>query len=426
MLFELAARHCAIQGSHFFACHIDHGIRGEEAARDREFCIRLARECPQCADIFVLCADVPALAKDSGLSIEHQARNVRYDFFAKTMKENSIPILVTAHNADDNLETLVFNLARGSGPRGMRGIPKHRPFADGILIRPMLGISKSEVLEFCRDNGLDFVTDSTNSDTDYTRNLIRASIVPRLEAINPSVRDSAARLSSSMSELCALIDGAAEAFIPKDGCLSVKVLNSASPHLLPSILSLAAEQAGIDLEAVHVESLCKLCREARDASSVSLPGSTRAVIYGDSLCFELDKKSRDIPTPFDIPLSDGKHNIPGGSLNVKWHDDGVEISLFLLPNREKCVNDKNVYKLDINAYIIFDTIMNNASALHMRNRVAGDRILSGGMHKNVKKLMCDKKLTKAVRDVIPMLCLGDEILWIPGTAASDFIKCRYL
>ena len=174
MLFELASRHCRLHSSYFYACHVNHGIRGDEAIRDRDFCIALAAECPECRDIFVLNADVPALAKENGMGIEQCARQVRYDFFDKIMLENRIPILVTAHNADDALETVIFNLARGTGVKGLCGIPASRPVKNGILVRPMLGIAKSRVLEFCQSERLIFVTDSTNADTAYARNRIRA------------------------------------------------------------------------------------------------------------------------------------------------------------------------------------------------------------------------------------------------------------
>ena len=245
MLFELASRHCAAHGTRFYACHVNHGIRGEEATRDRNFCVRLASECQYCADIFVLNADVPALAEKWGKSIELAARTVRYDFFATVMKEHSIPVLVTAHNSDDNLETVIFNLTRGTGVKGMRGIPPSRPIDGGVLIRPMLGIPKSAVLEFCRENGLDYVTDSTNTDTDYTRNLIRAEIVPLLERINPGVRGSVARLTRSMSELWEYTETEAATYLDGDGRLILSRLSEAPASLAPYVVVRAGGAGGL-------------------------------------------------------------------------------------------------------------------------------------------------------------------------------------
>ena len=106
----------------------------------------------------------------------------------------------------------------------------------------------------------------------------------------------------------------------------------------------------------------------------------------------------------------------------------MEISISLFPNCEKCVNNINVYKLDIRAHIIFDKINESdllGGRLRLRSRLPGDKILSGGHHKSVKKLMCDRGLPVAARDILPMLCLDGEIVWIPSVASGDLIKCRY-
>lgn len=429
VLFHLAALHCRRHGSQFYACHVNHGIRGDEAIRDRDFCVALAKDCPECADIFVLNADVPALAAASGNSLELEARRVRYSFFESIMTENNIPILVTAHNADDNLETLIFNLTRGSGAKGMCGIPESRPTPGGILIRPMLGIPKSEILEYCRANSLQYVTDSTNSSQEYTRNLIRARIIPCLEEINPSVRQAAARLSESMKELCGYTFGQAEEYLPADGCPSVSLLSKAPAPLLTAALSTVAERNGIDLCAVHLSALANLITEAKDGTSLSLPDKKRAVIYGDSLCFEHDDRVAVEPTPFDVPLSEGSLS-PSSccQMQVSLTDRGCDISLSLTLNREKSINSKNVYKLDIRAHIISDKINKlslSENRLRLRTRRPGDRIASGGINKSIKKLMCDRSLPRAARDRIPLLCLGDEVLWVPGVATADQTKCRY-
>lgn len=429
VLFHLAALHCRRYGSHFYACHVNHGIRGDEAIRDRDFCISLAENCPECADIFVLNADVPALAAASGRSLELEARRVRYDFFESIMTEKGIPILVTAHNADDNLETLIFNLTRGSGARGMCGIPESRPTPGGILIRPMLGVPKSEILEYCRKNSLQYVIDSTNLCQDYTRNLIRARIIPCLEEINPSVRQAASRLSESMKELWSHTCSQVEAYLPCDGCPSVSRLSEAPAPLLSAALSTIAERNGIDLCAVHVSALARLITEGKDGTSLSLPDKKRAVIYEDSLCFEQDDRDTSTVPPFDVPLREGSLSpSPCCQMQVSLTDTGCDISISLTLNEEKCVNSKNIYKLDIRAHIISDKINKlslSSDSLRLRTRRTGDKITSGGMSKSVKKLMCDRKLPRAARDLIPMLCIGDEVIWVPQVAAADQIKCRY-
>ena len=156
-------------GSRVMAAHLHHGIRGEEAHRDEEFCRQVCESLG--ISLAVEHADIPALAAESGESIETVARRARYDFFQRVMTECRIPVLLTAHHADDNLETILDRLLRGSGTKGMGGIPPTRPLdttPDGSrrdIYRPLLEWTKQEILEACEELGLDYVTDSTNEDT---------------------------------------------------------------------------------------------------------------------------------------------------------------------------------------------------------------------------------------------------------------------
>ena len=134
-------------GAKIYAAHVNHGIRGKEADRDETFCKEFAKSLD--IEFFSIKLNVPAIAKKSGESIESAARRVRYEFFNKIMLESSIPILATAHNADDNLETVIFNLTRGAGLSGLCGIPDSRPTENGIVIRPILTMEKRDIVAFC-------------------------------------------------------------------------------------------------------------------------------------------------------------------------------------------------------------------------------------------------------------------------------------
>ena len=390
-LFDLTAKYCRENSSCFYACHVNHGIRGDEAIRDRDFCISAAKACPECREIFVLDTDVPALADESGNSLELEARNVRYEFFRKIMVKNGIRLLATAHNADDNLETMIFNFARGSGVRGMCGIPHVRHTDYGVIIRPMLNMTKSDILEYCNDNGLDFVTDSTNYQTDYTRNLIRARVVPLLEEINPKVRNTASRLADTMKEVSDHLRSEAESFP-----LSAKALAAAPGALLPEIISRALNDRGfhVNPEAVHIEAIAELCSKGKEGSSLSLPGSIRCMIENGMLTFAPDTRETASRKGYDIKLSEGNNPLPGGySIFIGTDEADGGLSVGIEPHRIAC--------------------------LTARTRLEGDKILSGGMHKSVKKLMCDKKIPLSERSIYPMLCDDKGILWIPGVAIRD-------
>ena len=191
-------------GFKLYAAHVNHNIRtdsyGGEAERDERFCRELCDSLG--VKLFVQSIDVPALAKERKTSMETAAREVRYSFFAKIMTENQIKILATAHNADDNLETQIFNLARGCGIEGMRGIPQIREFSevsDGVIVRPIISAAKADIINFCCENDFEFVTDSTNFEDDCTRNRIRHNIIPELCSLFGAPQRAATRLSSLSS-----------------------------------------------------------------------------------------------------------------------------------------------------------------------------------------------------------------------------------
>lgn len=161
------------------AVHVNHGIRGEEAIRDREFCRGFCRD--RGIPFFCLDADVPAMRRQ-GESLETAARRVRYGYFAAVMGEQDYPLLAVAHNADDNLETVLFRICRGTGLRGMCGIPPVRTFGSGYLVRPLLGVSREEILRYLGERELSYVTDSTNEETDAARNRLRLTVIPALRA----------------------------------------------------------------------------------------------------------------------------------------------------------------------------------------------------------------------------------------------------
>lgn len=168
------------------AAHFNHRIRGEEADRDEEFCASVCRE--RGTEFFRGEGDVPKLSRESGISLEMAARRLRYEFLEGCAAKLGY-LLATAHNADDNLETMLLNLCRGTGTRGMSGIPPRR----GNIIRPMLCVTKKEILAYCESNGIKYVTDSTNNEDDCARNLLRHNVLPLLREQNGAVESAALR-----------------------------------------------------------------------------------------------------------------------------------------------------------------------------------------------------------------------------------------
>lgn len=393
------------QGYSFSAAHVNHGIRGDEADRDEQFCRALADRYG--IEFHVLRVNVPAIANESGESLEEAARKVRYSFFGEIMREGSIDVLLTAHNADDNAETLLLSLARGCSPSGACGIAPVRRLDFGEVRRPILSLSKKEIFEFCHENSFDFVTDSTNSDISYPRNRIRQNILPELDAINPQFLAAIARFTETQREDCIYLDSLAEQYAENLDCAALRSL----PRPIASrALALAAYRSGASPEGRHIEKMLEMAKG--DLSSLSLPGGVIAFCEGGRIsfrreCREPKKEASIYPVYEPVALGIGENRLPQGKL--------------ILVSGELTNDYAQVYNLSTSAIINLDRIKGRLCA---RPRREGDRILIGGIHKSVKKLISEKlsALPLKMRRSLPVVCDGDEIVWIPGLEASDHYR----
>lgn len=173
------------------ALHVNHCLRGAESDRDQEFCRQLCKRLD--IPFTAVSCNVKKFADENSLSDEEAARKLRYDIFKNYSSGKK---LATAHNANDNLETLILNLTRGSGLKGLAGIPPVR----GNIIRPILNVTRQEIISSLETLGESFVTDSTNLSDDYTRNKIRHQIIPLLTELNPSINATSVRSVSALRE----------------------------------------------------------------------------------------------------------------------------------------------------------------------------------------------------------------------------------
>ena len=273
-LLHLLAEASKAEGFPLILAHVNHGIRGEEALRDRLFCQETAAQYG--LELCLLDADVPALAAQKRKGLEETAREVRYAYFRELMESRGIPLLVTAHHADDNLETLLFRLCRGSGLQGLGGIAPVRPFASGWLVRPLLKCPRREILAFCAREGLEFVTDTTNTDTAYARNRLRAEVVPILETLFEDPQSRVAEMTASLREDEELLASLAEQFysaqITPQG-LPVQALSALAPAVRRRVLiRFASACIGVSLERVHLHALESLLKQSDPACArVALP-----------------------------------------------------------------------------------------------------------------------------------------------------------
>ena len=385
--------------------HVNHGIRGEEALRDRAFCENVAKE--RGLEIAILDVDVPTLAKERGQSLEEAAREVRYAFFADLMRERNIPILLTAHHADDHLETILFRIARGTGLSGLSGIAPIRPFATGHLVRPLLGFSKADILQYCEENQLAFVTDSTNADTAYARNRIRAEVMPVLESFYADASHRAVRMSAELCQDDAFLCEVAERLFAKNVTASgigIKALCGAHPAIRRRALQMWFEkERNATLESVHLQALLELVESGDTTARVALPTGVSAYCTARGRLSLTKTKPQPIGE-YTLPLILGETQIPN-----------TDISICITPVEKTFEIDKG----EGNILVLVGEWNDLQKTFMWRNRREGDVILRAKMHRQIRRLYAQKGIPTELRRALPLLSCGGEIVWAPFVGTSD-------
>lgn len=349
--------------------------------------------------------DVPALAKENGRTLEEEARRVRYEFFEEIMAHEEIPLLVTAHQADDQLETMLFRLCRGTGIRGLCGIPAVRTFGIGYAVRPLLEVTSREIRAYCAENALEYVTDSTNFDTTYARNRIRAEVIPVLETLYEEPQKRASALAHELCGLVNVIRLIATEFLEQngEGGLSCEKLAEQDPFLQKQILCVWLEKNGISSGRVHLKALTDLIG-GENGKSCSFPGGKRIVKYGGKL---IPEGVTEPVAAYRLPVSPGEIRVPGtawGFSVEKLTAETVKLHTFTTKTRDQ-----------------FSLPSDMIEYAFIKPMKEGDKIFTRGAHHAVRRLYREAGITPAERISRPMLCVEDRIVWIPGIAAMDGI-----
>lgn len=361
------------------AAHFNHHLRGAESDRDEQFC----RDLCAAWNVPLRCggADVSALAQQWGTGVETAARKARYDFFGST------DTIATAHHGDDNLETLLLHLTRGSALRGLCGIPPRR---DNI-IRPLLCANRQEILDYLTENHLPHVEDSTNAAPICSRNRLRQDVIPALYRENPAADRAALSTSLLLREDEALLQDLAHRLLEsavRDGGWQVSVLLDAPrPLRLRALRQLLEHSGAHDLSLRHLEGAEALLTTGPSASC-DLPGITLRRQY-DILCMDvsasLPLEPALLPLGGQISLSDGRVLSCTGP---HPHVPGQGLDLLL-----------------------------DAPPL-VRSRRSGDRLRLSGGTKTVKALLIDRKIPAVHRDGIPVLELHGQVIAVLGVGAD--------
>lgn len=383
-----------------FAAHVNHGLRGEESERDRcfveEACERLS------IPLKVISVDVTGERK-SGQSVETAARELRYAALRRAAADFGADRIATGHNADDNAETVLLHLFRGTGLQGFCGIPPVRE----ELIRPLLDCTRDEIEAYCRERGIDFVTDSTNLSEDYSRNLVRLRLTPVIrERLNPSFARSVSRMTRGLRQDMEYLTNQAEkalADCKRDGGIDAERLLDLHPALSARVLRAfySRHEGAGQLESVHLDALTGLLKAGETSSRLSLPGELEAVLrYG---ILRIERPAGGTPEPFRIRVLPGNNPVPGGRYAL--YAEIVEENL-------------KIHKIFNKVSMDYDRIQCDIIA---RSRREGDRYRPAGRggSRSVKRLFIDAHIPADRRELIPVVEAGGEILWVPGYRENE-------
>lgn len=394
-LLHVLSKGAERDGFPILLAHVHHGIRGETADRDCEFCLSLAARYG--LPIEVLRADVPTLAREHGRGLEEEARAVRYEFFGRLMRERGIHLLATAHQADDLLETMLFRMARGTGGGGLCAIPRVRKFGEGWLTRPLLELTAAEIRAACRKLQLDYIEDETNSDRTYARNRIRGDVIPALETLFPAPQKQAVRLSERLRAdedyFCGVVD---EFFSSRsDGNLSCADLAALHPAVRSRVFARWLASVGVTADAVLLARLDNLL-EGANGRRVPLSRDRFVTRCRDRLSVQTRSSE---PPAYRVPLSLGEVTLPSG-VTVSVSLDGKSTNVYNL-------STESTLKFAAKPAMIED-------GWFWRERRAGDAVLLGGHHRRLRRLWREAGVPAELRERLPVLCNADgAVVWAP-------------
>lgn len=404
-------------GVRVVAAHVNHMIRGEEADRDEEFCRESAAHLG--VEFYSTRADVPALAKESGRGIEETARDVRYAFFdelsEKLTGSSDGAVIATAHNASDNLETVLMNLMRGSGLHGMSGIA---PIRDGRVIRPLICDSGEAIRSWCAENDVKYVVDSTNAETDCTRNAVRHKIVPIMRELCASPEASVTRMTSLLRTDDEYLENIARSYAGEGTSVDRETLVSLDPAVAARVLIALynnAKQSDSTLTEKQTAEIIRLSNEKSGYSEVSLSGNIKAVIERDRVSLVNETETGEKTDGIVFEYDGGEAVFENGLYRLTFSDKPFDARL----DRENNAKKENIYNLS--TLRAFDSAKIKGH-VKIRYKTDGDSYVFCGHTHKLKKLFTDKKLTEREKKLTPILCDDDGIFWVAGFGTRDGVK----
>ena len=372
------------------ACaHFDHGLRPESAG-DADFTARLCEKWG--IPFFTERGDTAALAREKGLSLETAARRLRYAFLYRTAEIWGADRIATAHTMNDNAETVLFRMARGTGLRGLTGIPARR----GALVRPLLGASRAQIEAYLRERDVPWVEDATNAADDAARNRVRHHVLPALEQVHPGALTNVDRMIRSLREDEAYLTSLAEEWLAGQG----DELPAAELAGLPRPVAQRTLRLwlGGDLSAERSEALLELCSGA-SAAALDLPGGRIWLRNG-----VLTRKAPEEAEPLPV-----REICPGRRLSLP--EAGLELECLRCEAGEEIQTSFNIFS--------FSTAR-VCGKLTVASRSPGEKLVLRGRKgtRSVKKLMTEAKIPRERRSAVPVIRDEAGVLAVWGLGQS--------
>ena len=373
------------------AAHCNFNLRGDESFRDEQFTIDFTKrlQVPLCKISF----ETNKYAQENRLSVEMAARELRYRWFEELLNTYDADAVAVAHHRDDSVETLLINLTRGSGLTGLTGIkPKN-----GNVVRPLLCVSREDIYAYIEKNGLEYVTDSSNSSDIYTRNFIRLKVIPLLEEINPSVKASLARTAIHLYDASLIYNHSIEE--------ARKVITQNNRLSISALLSFPAP-ATILYEMLKPygfsRTVCESIFTVLDKDSGKIFYSSTHRLLKDRSDLLIDVLSGEESKAYLINLE----------------DDNVDLPVELKPEIVVIKEDYQIEKDRKFAYFDFDKL---SFPLVLRHWQEGDWFVPFGMKgkKKISDYFSDKKFSLFDKEKTWLLCSGQDVIWIVGERTDN-------
>jgi tRNA(Ile)-lysidine synthase len=405
-LLHLFNRLASADNLKLVVAHLNHGLRPEAAAEEAGLASLAAR---LNLSFKAKRVNIRSYKKRLKLSEEAAGRRARYRFLLRVARSFKADAIALGHHRDDQAETVLLNLLRGSGIDGLSGMLPLRHLNGVKLIRPLLEFRRSEIESYCLDQGLDYYTDSSNLETYYTRNKIRLDLIPHLEErYNPRIREALAGLAELAAEdrlyFAHQVRKTAGKLVEHKGKLTF--LDRSTLNKLPRAISsrvlrqlLSHYRTGRELGRLHLNQLLELAKDGNVGARLDLPGGLRAYRAKDSLILA----RKDDWKPEEI--GEQELLIPGLALLP----GGQAISASLARRGNLCWPPQRN-----SAYLDFDTIP--PGRIIIRSRKPGDRFHPQGAtgSKKLKSFLIDQKVDQMMRDSLPLVTVGGAIIWVAG------------